>query len=290
MSLQLLQYFICLVLFHIHVMLYCGLLHIYCVYIDILNLAILVYIFNRYFSSYWGGLTTPIIGLLGLCSVSLLSILVIPKKIISLSIWAAILHNNNDRKMSETAENETKTDDNDNSTKFNTIFQSEIVLEMFVRFLLKEYCQENLIAYIEFKQFRDIFKIKSYMNDNETKPYLFQLPPNNPESKIVYNRFNINGTYTSHELKYLSKLIFIDFYNKYIDSYSTYGVNISYQIRSHYDDIYKNTNTDINDETWCLELNEILTLYDPILKTIIKILHDSKYRFLRSQEYLEYSV
>ena len=146
------------------------------------------------------------------------------------------------------------------------------------------------MAYIELKQFRDIFLLKSKLIDDDARKqsFLYKLPVNIPQSRIVFNeRFNINGTYTEHELKHLSKLVFIDFYKKYISNDSKYIVNIGYGARDEYETIYKHI-TNINDDSWNLTLNEILILYDPILKDMIKILRSSQYRFIRSPECMEY--
>ena len=241
-----------------------------------------LYIF-RFFNTYWGGIFTPIIGAYGLYSVTILSTLIIPKKILRMSIWDI------DRRLSSKS---IETLGSNNSTGqnigFQNIFKNEQLLELFVSHLIKEFCQENIIAYIELKQFRDIFLLKSNINDDTNAPFLYELAMDIPKSQIVFNqRFNIDNTYTDHELKNLSKLIFIDFYNKYIDSYASYGVNISYPVRNHYDNIYQHTIT-MDHDSWNLELNEILKLYDDILHTMIKLLRQSKHRFIRSSEYLEY--
>eukprot|EP00483_Globobulimina_turgida_P011834 UN11856 len=175
------------------------------------------------------------------------------------------------------------------TVSMKTIFKKPALFQLFVSHALHEFCAENIFAYIEMKQFRDAFAMKyrkCQATDSDTT-YLYQLPDHAtqqiPYSNIVFDKLDLEKKYADDELKKAAKQIFMCFYEKYITDNAPTQVNIGYDVRKQYDAYYIV-------EVWNLTMDEILQLYDPILRETALLLMDVKYRFARSEEFIKYNT
>ena len=97
---------------------------------------------------YWAVISTSIIGSYTLPSVSILSTLIIPKKIVHMAIWLNILNNPKferslSSKMGKHEDKDARHGGKVKSLNFSKVFQNNTILELFVRHLLKEFCSEK---------------------------------------------------------------------------------------------------------------------------------------------------
>eukprot|EP01084_Bolivina_argentea_P014523 27138_1 len=257
-----------------------------------------------WFNMYYASVSVTFIGLYSIPSVSILSALIIPKKIMMNPLWNKHTHKDFESPKSvfsvtnsglnvslsdgdqhrQRVQSEKQRSAMQLSSSIQTIFKKPLLLQLFLKHTLKEFCAENILSYIEMKQFRDVFikKCSKYVNDTENidTTYCYQLPNHNemPKSKIVFDKLDVDKDYENDDLKCVAQKIFIGLYEKYIAENAENEINISFELRKQYESYYINN--------WNFTLDEIIKLYDPILNEMSILLMDVKYRFINSKEFI----
>lgn len=142
------------------------------------------------------------------------------------------------------------TNSNDNKIlshiQLRGILENDILFQSFLEHLNEEFSLECLLSLIELIQFKQVIiqyiKDNNYNNVNDTdifaKIKYINFPSFVPKSEIVYDDkhgviANITNGDKWKEMKYRSYMLYI----KYIKDLSEYQINISYELRSRFDNL-----------------------------------------------------
>eukprot|EP01084_Bolivina_argentea_P148998 260372_1 len=125
------------------------------------------------------------------------------------------------------------------------MLENETLFQAFLEHLNEEWSLELLLSLIEIVQFQQV--IIEYINDNNySYEHIINInfPNYVPESEIVFDSIILLDGYTKwKEIKYRACLLYI----KYIKNESKYQVNLSYELRSRFDNLMENKDLWVNE-------------------------------------------
>eukprot|EP01084_Bolivina_argentea_P038140 70541_1 len=262
--------------------------------------ALVMYVIGQiivFFDLWIGETFITFVGMYAFLTVSLVSTLYIPYKIMSNKIWKHQINGRSFRKISSIHDRNLRISIHGRVSTaqpkrrrvgLTDIFSNQIGLELFAIHLSNEFsleCVLSLIEMIQFKSYLNVSFNKSNENDfvildKHKIKFAFDTPL---KSSIVYgNEFD----QTSEELDEIEtinkfKMSALLLYRKYISQYSELEVNISYSLRAHYYDLMADENS------WMkliVSFNELFELFDPVCKEMLNLMEHSLVRFILSSD------
>ena len=171
------------------------------------------------------------------------------------------------------------------------ILRNDVLFDAFMQHLIKEFCMENLLALIEFTQFKkhiiETFNINSEDLIEAGLNLRYEFPADVPLSDIVHARSTSSEHSTSTCEQYgvhiQYKIMAYRLYNKYIKSASKFELNLSHQSRKRLHELMRCYHEWINNDNF--QEMEMVKLFDPCLAELVSLLNGSKKRLQISKSY-----
>ena len=276
--------------------------YLFCICLVLYLISTILYNIDKYPSIVFQSL----VGSIAFCGTSLISTHMITSKILKIGgLWAHIYHKGKteDSMTSgstskyieqqidiEIVKQRSASSPGTNTAKaFRDIFTNEENVDLFAQHLLEEYSIEVLLSYIEFIQYKSLFKDQYYSTHktgNKLETYFFEIDVTKlkyvPESSIIYNSFNDNNIISNF------KNMAWELFNKYVKKGVLYEVNISSSLKRHYYHLFKmDMDGNINDSynEWMntdINPDDLYSIYDSCIHEMYKFLRDSSMRFWQS--------
>ena len=153
--------------------------------------------------------------------------------------------------------------------EFKDTLKTELLFNAFMEHLFRECCAECLLAIVEFTQFKQ--KIVEENKEFEFENNVLELYGSLIKSSIVYSNVELNDT-----INYT--LIATALYNKYIRVGSECEINIDYESRIRYRDLFANDTLPDN-------VQELYTLFDPCINKMVALIISPFTRFKKGKKY-----
>ena len=228
-----------------------------------------------FFSNATAPIVTPIIsslfvviGIFSMVAPSLLSTLVIPRKILQSGIWGKESFHEINSTNSRDIDPDSLTD------LLHQTLQNEEKFELFVQWMNREFSSEAALCFIEMVQFKQCFidyikqKNGSFSHDYDTK-YIDLLYDTVPKSSIVFVKI------TDHVGIAKFKLIAHLLFDKYIRANAEFEVNISHQLRAKY--------TKLDEQNWNMKQDEFVLVFEKIVEEMFSFMWQSFDRYYQPE-------
>ena len=195
---------------------------------------------------------------------SLLSTLIMPRKILKTEAWGkhrvnseSVVGNTNDVQISVT-------------DKLRSTLSDEQKFEQFVQWMYGEFSSETILAFIELVQFKE-FMMNEIKNEGVECKWRFyeNIPKSSIISSLKTKEIAQTGVENQRDNEY--RKIAHRLYAKYIKIGTELEVNISALLRDKYEDL--------DDNNWQIEINELHNTFDEVIEEMFMLMLQSFVRF-----------
>eukprot|EP01084_Bolivina_argentea_P196077 336199_1 len=157
--------------------------------------------------------------------------------------------------------------------ELNKVLLQDKSINLFMKYLSREFSMEILLAYIEFNQFEQ-FIFNQVSDEYKINVKLVNFPSNIPLSKIIQeNKQNTNEIANINDIKNIAHKL----YTKYILVGAEFELNLSGLHRESIINKIGDLNTLLNDT--CIDINEIFQIFEKCREEMICLLLSSLNRF-----------
>ena len=173
------------------------------------------------------------------------------------------------------------------SATLQNILQSEDMLDGYMEHLIKEFCMENLLALIEFTQFKERLMNEHDNITEETVGELLVFPVTAPKSDIVYGQecMDANELVTGATNSDI-RLTLADFkrmvyrlYCKYIKVGAEFELNVSDLTRSTFNHFIFDEKTWLSEDNEFKSAKDLVKIFDISINEITVLLDKFRHRF-----------